>query len=131
MQYWIGSAAVCKNNKNELLMVRGKHASDWSVPSGGVEEGESLEECCIREVKEETGYEVKVLRKLFVKEQELNGIHATIHYFETVVTNGSISLNDPDGIIVEVDWKSMTELNKLEQAYPEDKDFLVNYLLTK
>lgn len=53
MERWIGSAAVCVNEKNEVLMVlQGKEGEEkrWSVPSGGLEKGETLEECCIREV---------------------------------------------------------------------------------
>ncbi|EPE61209.1 mutT/NUDIX [Exiguobacterium sp. S17] len=41
----------------------------WSVPSGSLETGETLDECCIREVKEETGYSVDTVKKLLVKEK--------------------------------------------------------------
>lgn len=53
MKRWIGTAAICINDRNEVLMVlQGKQEEEklWSVPSGGLEEGEMLEECCIREV---------------------------------------------------------------------------------
>lgn len=53
MKRWIGTAAICVNEKNEILMVlQGKKEEPkrWSVPCGGQEEGETLEECCIREV---------------------------------------------------------------------------------
>ncbi len=33
----------------------------WSVPSGGQEQGESSEDCCIREVFEETGYLAEIM----------------------------------------------------------------------
>ncbi|WP_269457609.1 NUDIX hydrolase [Auraticoccus monumenti] len=36
----------------------------WTLPGGGVEYGESLEEAVVREVKEETGYDVTVGRPL-------------------------------------------------------------------
>ncbi len=53
MERWIGCAAVCVNERNEVLMVlQGQKGEEkrWSVPSGGLEKGETLEECCIREV---------------------------------------------------------------------------------
>ncbi len=69
MERWIGSAAVCVNERNEVLMVlQGKRRRKrWSVPSGGLEKGETLEECCIREVWEETGYNVEVVNKIYEK----------------------------------------------------------------
>lgn len=36
----------------------------WEIPAGTLEEGESPEECAIREVTEETGYEVESIEKL-------------------------------------------------------------------
>ena len=32
----------------------------WVLPGGHIEVGESLEECAIREIKEETGIEIEI-----------------------------------------------------------------------
>lgn len=40
----------------------------YFLPGGHVEHGESLAECCLREVEEETGLKVNILRPLFVRE---------------------------------------------------------------
>ena len=37
----------------------------YAFVGGGLEENETLEECCIREVKEELGINVKVIKKLY------------------------------------------------------------------
>ena len=42
----------------------------YAFPGGGLEEGETLEECAIREVKEEFGINVKVIRKLYELEND-------------------------------------------------------------
>lgn len=42
----------------------------YTFPGGGLEEGETLEECAIREVKEEFGINVKVIRKLYELEND-------------------------------------------------------------
>lgn len=36
----------------------------WEIPAGTIEEGESPEECAIREMEEETGYEVESIERL-------------------------------------------------------------------
>ncbi len=47
-----------------LLIRRGTPPAQgsWSVPGGRVEAGESTEQACVREVAEETGLDVRVLR---------------------------------------------------------------------
>lgn len=122
MKRWSGSAAVCINEMNELLMVRAFNSDEWAVPFGGIEEGENPESCCVREVKEETGYDVKVIEKLKVKEVTIKGIEVKTHYFKVAESDG---IDDPDGTIAEAGWKSKNEIKLLKHAYPEDKEFLL------
>lgn len=42
----------------------------YTFPGGGLEEGETPEEGCIREIKEEFGIDVKVVKKLYEMESE-------------------------------------------------------------
>lgn len=100
MKEWTGTAAVCLNEHHQLLMVQGEDGTDWAVPSGGLEPGETLRECCIREVREETGYEVEVVGELYVKrKQTASGIRVETYYFEVRVTGGELRIADPDGIV--------------------------------
>ena len=48
------------NSKDEVLLGYSNH--DYQFPGGHVEEGESLEETVIREIKEETGIELKSVK---------------------------------------------------------------------
>lgn len=128
MKFWSGSAGICINEQKEILMVRSVGSVEWAVPSGGIEVGESPEECCIREVKEETGYDVKVIEHLKVKETIIKGIQVKIYYFRIEKISESNGINDPDGIIVEADWKSLSEMKTINHAYPEDLDFLLEQL---
>ncbi|WP_156791393.1 NUDIX hydrolase [Bacillus sp. SG-1] len=120
MKEWKGAAAICVNDLNEVLVVRGVGADTWSVPSGGIEPGETPEECCIREVEEETGCKVRIIKKLQVKDTVIQGIKVTTHYFEAEKTGGEIVVNDPDLNIEEASWKSIEEYKSLAQMYPED-----------
>ena len=55
-----------------LIIKDGKVLLSWEErknvymsPGGGVENGETLEECVVRELREEAGYSVKVIKPLF------------------------------------------------------------------
>lgn len=65
----VGCGAIIINDKREVLLL--KRASDartepgqWSRPGGQVEFGESAADAAVREVKEEAGIEVEVIRQL-------------------------------------------------------------------
>lgn len=47
-----------------VLLVHRPKYDDWSFPKGKAEEGESLEETALREVKEETGLDCRIIRRL-------------------------------------------------------------------
>ncbi len=56
-------AIIVKDNK--VLLSWEERKDVYMSPGGGVENGESLEECVIRELSEEAGYNVKVIKPLF------------------------------------------------------------------
>lgn len=51
---------------DEVLVQRNPEISEYSLPGGGVEIGESIEEALVREVKEETGISVMPIQLLDV-----------------------------------------------------------------
>jgi ADP-ribose pyrophosphatase YjhB (NUDIX family) len=131
---WKGSAAICLNQKYELLMVlQGKpeEMKLWTVPSGEKEEEETFEECCMREVQEETGHQVVILNKLFEKNRRTFGIDVNVHYYEVDLLGGVAKIHDPDGLIYDIQWKSVDELKELNLSFPEDREFLINYINQK
>ena len=56
-------AIIVKDNK--VLLSWEERKDVYMSPGGGVEEGESLEECVVRELGEEAGFRVKVIKPLF------------------------------------------------------------------
>jgi len=58
-QVKVGVGVVCSHRDGIIMLKRkGSHgAGQWSFPGGHLEFGESVEQCAIREVKEELGIE--------------------------------------------------------------------------
>jgi 8-oxo-dGTP pyrophosphatase MutT (NUDIX family) len=60
----IKAGCVVVNEKSEVLLVSDKEGKIWSFPKGHAKEGETLEQVAFREVQEETGYEVDIIKRL-------------------------------------------------------------------
>lgn len=131
MDKWYGAAGICINDDRKILMVKQGKAHEhkmWSIPSGGKEGNETFEACCIREIFEETGYEVEITEKLYLKEGVTFGIPVEVHYFMVKVVGGSAKIQDPDGLIYEIAWKSAKEIETLEMSFPEDRKLLLKLI---
>jgi nucleoside triphosphatase len=61
-------ALILNGNKQILLARSNKWKNRYTLPGGHIELGETMEEALRREVKEETGLEVKPIRFLNLQE---------------------------------------------------------------
>ena len=52
--------AVVLNGSGKILLIHKTDNQLWALPGGGHEAGESIAEAVVREVREETGYDVEV-----------------------------------------------------------------------
>jgi ADP-ribose pyrophosphatase YjhB (NUDIX family) len=57
-----GVAAIIQDAEGRILLQRRSDNGLWGLPGGSVEIGESVQEAIVREVREETGLTVEVLR---------------------------------------------------------------------
>lgn len=135
MDEFKGACALCVNDKKEVLMVlQGKEdeVATWSLPSGKLEIGESYEECCKREVLEETGYEVDVIRHIHTKDKPVTfgteTINTFVKYYLVEVTSGEMGINDPDNLIHDIKWQSLDDIEHLNLTYSEDKKIIDAFL---
>ncbi|MBI2561507.1 MAG: NUDIX domain-containing protein [candidate division NC10 bacterium] len=61
-----GVAAIISNGEGKILLQRRSDNGLWGLPGGSVEIGESVRDAIIREVQEETGLTVEVVRLIGV-----------------------------------------------------------------
>jgi ADP-ribose pyrophosphatase YjhB (NUDIX family) len=52
---------VLRDQAGRLLLIRRADNGHWSVPAGAMELGESIADCAVRELKEETGLDATVV----------------------------------------------------------------------
>lgn len=58
----VGSSAIVADDQERILLQRRKDSGNWALPGGTMDIGETLAQSAIREVKEETGFEVRIDR---------------------------------------------------------------------
>ena len=93
----------------------------YSIPGGGIEDGETPEQAAIRELKEECGLDGTIVRKL----TELYNNDRTEHVFEVKVSDDQepITGYDPeeaeneDPPLKEVLWLALDEISEKDHAF--------------
>lgn len=116
---------ICRQDEAILLIRHKPFAPNtvgfWSPPGGGLQFGESMYECLMREFKEETGLEVAVGHFLFLNEFIQLPLHALELFFEVTVVGGSlITGSDPEltsenQLIIETAFKTLSEIKQIPQ----------------
>ncbi|WP_214698501.1 NUDIX hydrolase [Exiguobacterium sp. s57] len=123
MKQWIGSAGLCMNEEKKVLFVKNRDVQQWSLPSGGLEDGETPEQCCLREVLEETGYRISIDQRLHIKRAIISSYRVETHYF-SATCDERMATATIDSDIDEVKWWSIHEIERLELAFPEDLELI-------
>lgn len=124
---------VIENQKKELLMIfrRGK----WDLPKGKIDEGETIEECALREVREETGLiHLKLLNKLMITYhtyvEKNDRILKESHWFKMEYYGNSEPIPQIEEQITKVEWANPLLLDKYYlNTFPVIKEILQRNLL--
>jgi 8-oxo-dGTP diphosphatase len=109
-----------------ILLVKSDYGTGlfWTVPGGGLDFEESLENCGVREIKEETGLDVKIERFLYLREYipHNDKDHVIDMYFLAKRIGGKLKTgNDPDHkkqVIRSAEFVKIKDLGKIK-IFPE------------
>ena len=86
-------ATIIFNEKGEVLLIKRKDVPVWVLPGGGIDPGETAEDAAVRETVEETGFLVKLKRKI-AEYTPANRITKFTHFYECEITGGEKTLTD-------------------------------------
>ena len=119
-EYSSGGVVYRRNGGNyEFVAVNRPRHSDWSLPKGHIEPGETREEAALREVKEETGLDARIVAPLtevvyfFRRGRNHDGalIHKTVYHFLLQAISSEFSV--PNSEVSEARWLPLTEARNL------------------
>lgn len=101
--------------KLELLLIKQfEHKDSWGIPKGHMDAGETLEECALREVREETGVAVRLGNRLpdcgtYFKHED----KTVVSYLATPVGSHDPKHDDPDSEVADARWIPYDQLPKI------------------
>lgn len=98
-----------------------KYYGKWNLPAGKVELGGLIEETAIREVKEETGFEVKIIREIDIYHQD--GDESVKHAFEAKIVGGKLKI--PEDEILDAKWFTYEEIKQLSDSGKLRADWVI------
>jgi 8-oxo-dGTP pyrophosphatase MutT (NUDIX family) len=100
----IAVGVVIRDKEERILLEKRSDNGLWGLPGGKVEPGETIEETAIREVKEETGFTVKIIRLLGVYSDPSEGriitypdngdvVHLIDILLEGIIISGNLTIS--------------------------------------
>ena len=110
----VAGCVIKKDNK--ILMVQEaneKYYGQWNFPAGHVDEGENIMEGAIREVKEETGCDVKLTGLLPIKTVYQTDIPTLIVEFTAEIINENIKFDKNE--ILDVKWIDIEDIKNMDK----------------
>jgi ADP-ribose pyrophosphatase YjhB (NUDIX family) len=128
----VGSSAIVVDSRNRVLLQRRSDSGNWALPGGAMDIGETLAQSAIREVREETGFDVQVER--------IVGIYSDpAHVFAyddgeirqefsiclaCTITGGSLQVSSESTAVAFFVFEAVTDLQMHESVRNRIRDYL-------
>jgi 8-oxo-dGTP diphosphatase len=111
---------VTRKGRREVALVHRPAYGDWTFPKGKLDPGETLEECALREVFEETGFVCELRALLPDVRYEVGRGEKLVRYWRMRVVSGTFAPNDE---VDELRWVPVGEAADL-LTYDYDMELL-------
>jgi 8-oxo-dGTP pyrophosphatase MutT (NUDIX family) len=126
-----GGGLVVNEHKEILMIFR---RGFWDLPKGKLDKGETIEECAVREVKEETGLQNINLKKYLTTTYHSynQGTHHYLkesHWYLMKAKSGEPLIPQREEDIIEIEWIGLHKLEDyIPHAYPSIADVLALHM---
>lgn len=108
-----------EGDRLEMLMIEDRYGK-WTLPKGKQEAGEEVEETALREIREETGLEGRIVRPLMTvnyqyDDPEGGTVDKDVHYFlvQCTARDATPQLEE----ICRLEWLAPEEVRERQQQY--------------
>ncbi|RIO09118.1 NUDIX hydrolase [Mammaliicoccus sciuri] len=118
----VSAACIVLNDEDKILLIKGPKRG-WEMPGGQVELGEPLYDAAIREVKEESGADIEIIRFCGIFQNTKSSIVNTL--FLARYTGGTLLTSDES---LEVGFFTYDEVMNMvtRQTFKERFEYCLN-----